>query len=112
MRQTFSGYAWRLSASVSTATHEALRSIGRNSCSFCSLSTTGENIIGNPQRAIPKSAGLFSCLLGLLLLTIQVMNLPTAFANSVKKRPDKIALFWGEREYTYGEFWSQTSWVS
>jgi len=40
------------------------------------------------------------------------MNLATAFAHSVKKRPEKIALFWGEREYSYAELWDQTSWVS
>src|SRR5437588_11182205 len=28
--------------------------MGRNSCSFCSLSTTGENIFGKLQMAIPK----------------------------------------------------------
>ena len=36
------------------------------------------------------------------------MNLALAFANSVKSRPDKIALYWGEREYTYSELWSLT----
>ena len=36
------------------------------------------------------------------------MNLATAFAESVKKRSDKIALFWGEREYSYNELWAQT----
>ena len=29
------------------------------------------------------------------------MNLAVAFAESVKKRPEKVALFWGEREFTY-----------
>ena len=36
------------------------------------------------------------------------MNLALAFADSVKARPAKIALFWGEREYPYAELWSQT----
>ena len=36
------------------------------------------------------------------------MNLATAFARSVQQRPDKTALFWGEREYSYGELWQQT----
>lgn len=40
------------------------------------------------------------------------MNLASAFAESVKKRSHKIALFWGEREYSYGELWSQTLAVS
>src|SRR4051812_12830207 len=39
------------------------------------------------------------------------MNLASAFAASVKKRPDKIALYWGEREYTYAELWDQTDWI-
>jgi len=29
------------------------------------------------------------------------MNLATAFAASVEKRPQKIALYWGENEITY-----------
>jgi long-chain acyl-CoA synthetase len=40
------------------------------------------------------------------------MNLATAFANSVKKRPQKTALFWGDREYSYAELWDQTNWIS
>lgn len=35
------------------------------------------------------------------------MNLALAFADSVKARPAKTALFWGEREYSYAELWSQ-----
>jgi len=31
------------------------------------------------------------------------MNLALAFAESVSRRPDKVALFWGESELTYGE---------
>ncbi len=34
-----------------------------------------------------------------------MMNLASAFADSVGKRPDKIALYYGEREYTYAELW-------
>jgi long-chain acyl-CoA synthetase len=40
------------------------------------------------------------------------MNLAAAFASSVKKRPEKTALFWGEREYSYAELWDQTNWIS
>jgi long-chain acyl-CoA synthetase len=40
------------------------------------------------------------------------MNLASAFAASVKKLPDKTALFWGDREYSYAELWQQTDWVS
>src|SRR6267378_1117754 len=31
------------------------------------------------------------------------MNLVNAFSASVKKHPGKIALFWGEREYSFNE---------
>lgn len=37
------------------------------------------------------------------------MTLATAFEDSVKQRPDKTALFWGEREYSYRELWAATS---
>ncbi len=40
------------------------------------------------------------------------MNLSTAFAESAKKRSDKIALFWGEREYSYSELLAQTLFVA
>jgi long-chain acyl-CoA synthetase len=33
------------------------------------------------------------------------MNLAGTFAVSVKKQPQKIALFWGEREYSYKDLW-------
>ncbi|HVV74195.1 MAG TPA: AMP-binding protein, partial [Verrucomicrobiae bacterium] len=36
------------------------------------------------------------------------MNLATAFAESVGKRPDKTALYWGEREYSYAELLAQS----
>lgn len=40
------------------------------------------------------------------------MNLASAFANTVRERPDKTALFWGEREYSYAQYWSQSSSVA
>src|SRR5579862_5331175 len=40
------------------------------------------------------------------------MNLATAFGNSVKKRPEKTALFWGEREFSYAELWDQSNFIS
>jgi len=36
------------------------------------------------------------------------MNLASAFATSVEKRPDKIALYWGEGEFTYASLLGQT----
>ena len=36
------------------------------------------------------------------------MNLATAFAASVEKRPDKIALYWGDSELTYATLFSQS----
>ncbi|HXP62685.1 MAG TPA: long-chain fatty acid--CoA ligase [Dongiaceae bacterium] len=40
------------------------------------------------------------------------MNLAGAFADSAHKRPRKVALYWGERQYTYGELWDQSCLVS
>jgi long-chain acyl-CoA synthetase len=40
------------------------------------------------------------------------MNLASAFADSVRRQPQKIALFWGEREYSYTELWDQSAAVS
>ena len=40
------------------------------------------------------------------------MNLAGAFAESVQQRPQKIALFWGDREYSYANLWSQSTFVS
>jgi long-chain acyl-CoA synthetase len=40
------------------------------------------------------------------------MNLATAFADSVKKRPDKIALCWGEAEYSYATLLAQAGAVA
>lgn len=36
------------------------------------------------------------------------MNLASAFAASANKHRDKIAIFWGEEEYSYGKLWEQT----
>jgi long-chain acyl-CoA synthetase len=36
------------------------------------------------------------------------MNLATAFAASVEKRPDKIALYWGESEFSYATLSAQS----
>ena len=36
-----------------------------------------------------------------------IMNLATAFAASVEKRPDKIALYWGESEFSYATLSAQ-----
>src|ERR1039458_4866964 len=36
------------------------------------------------------------------------MNLAGAFAESVHRQPQKIALFWGEREYSYAELWRES----
>ena len=40
------------------------------------------------------------------------MNLAGAFAESVQKQPQKIALFWGEREYSYADLWRQSVFVA
>lgn len=40
------------------------------------------------------------------------MNLVSSFASSVQKHKHKAALFWGEKEYSYQELWSQTRAVS
>jgi len=40
------------------------------------------------------------------------MNLAGAFAESVQKQSQKIALFWGETEYSYAELWRQSLLVS
>jgi long-chain acyl-CoA synthetase len=36
------------------------------------------------------------------------MNLALAFQKSAHKRPNKTALFWGEREYSYRELWQDS----
>src|SRR6266853_135536 len=36
------------------------------------------------------------------------MNLVSTFGASVEKQPEKSALFWGERVYSYRELWTET----
>jgi long-chain acyl-CoA synthetase len=36
------------------------------------------------------------------------MNLATAFAVTARRLPEKVAMFWGEREYAYQELWQET----
>ena len=36
------------------------------------------------------------------------MNLASAFAASAQKRPDKTALYWGDREFTYDTLLKQS----
>src|SRR5258708_4863532 len=57
MRQTFSGYACKLSASVSTATQLAALSIGRNSASLCSVAITAQVYCPAQKRPL-----IFPCL--------------------------------------------------
>ena len=40
------------------------------------------------------------------------MNLATAFLDSVKKQPDKIALFWGDSEFSYATLAAQSGAVA
>ncbi len=40
------------------------------------------------------------------------MNLADAFAESVQQQPQKIALFWGDREYSYAELWRQSLFIA
>ena len=40
------------------------------------------------------------------------MNLASSFADSIRKRPEKVALYWGEREYSYSELGAQTHWMA
>jgi len=40
------------------------------------------------------------------------MNLAGAFAESVHRHSHKIALFWGEREYSFSELWRQSIFVA
>lgn len=39
-------------------------------------------------------------------------NLATSFATVAQKAPDKIALYYGEDGYSYGQYLSQTHWVA
>ncbi len=36
------------------------------------------------------------------------MNLAMAFAATARRLPDKVAMYWGEREFTYAELWRET----
>jgi long-chain acyl-CoA synthetase len=40
------------------------------------------------------------------------MNLASAFAGSANKHSEKIALYWGEDEYSYAKLWEETVLVS
>jgi long-chain acyl-CoA synthetase len=40
------------------------------------------------------------------------MHLASAFADSAGKHAEKIALYWGEREYSYSQLWAQSELVS
>src|SRR5260221_14291039 len=70
IRQTFSGYACRLSASVSTATHVACRRLSRNDSSFSTVLITREIYLDMQKEAIPKKhagAGTFLAKLNLIV---------------------------------------------
>src|ERR1044071_3826452 len=36
------------------------------------------------------------------------MNLVSTFGASVEKQPEKIALYWGDRSYSYRQLWGET----
>src|SRR5882724_5247055 len=40
------------------------------------------------------------------------MNLASAFAASANKHSEKIALFWGEQEFSYAKLWEETVFVA
>lgn len=40
------------------------------------------------------------------------MNLASAFEKSVQQNPQKTALYWGEREYSFQELWTETAKVA
>jgi long-chain acyl-CoA synthetase len=40
------------------------------------------------------------------------MNLAAAFADTVRKHPQKTALFWGDAKYSYSDLWAQSVLVS
>ncbi len=40
------------------------------------------------------------------------MNLTGAFARSVERQPSKIALLWGDSEYSYAQLWRQSLYVA
>lgn len=49
-----------------------------------------------------------TCMARALFRNVGIMNLATAFADSVKKRPDKVCLYWGDCERTYAELHAQS----
>jgi long-chain acyl-CoA synthetase len=55
---------------------------------------------GNLFPAIAGRRGFF--------IKSHMMNLATAFAASVERQPDKIALYWGESEFTYAALSAQS----
>src|SRR5882757_6513520 len=40
------------------------------------------------------------------------MNLISAFAASVKQRPDETALFWGDEQFVYQQLWDRAAQVA
>ena len=40
------------------------------------------------------------------------MNLTRAFAASVERHPEKIALYWGDHCFTYQDLWEETASIS
>src|ERR1043166_2979934 len=40
------------------------------------------------------------------------MHLASAFADSAQKHAEKIALYWGEQEYSYAQLWGQSERVA
>jgi len=76
----------------------------------------GEFGVGvNHARSIkaPRAAcHALACVAAKYFCSIRVLNLATAFAISVEKRPDKIALFWGESEFTYAVLFAQSGAVT
>jgi acyl-CoA synthetase (AMP-forming)/AMP-acid ligase II len=43
---------------------------------------------------------------------IQKMNIATAFAESAGRHPQKTAIFWGSREYSYAEVAHYSQWIA
>src|ERR1035437_7481123 len=62
----------------------------------------------------PKSPSAWNSSMppALILPIPHSMNLAGAFADSVHNQPQKIALFWGEREYSYAELWRQSVFIA
>jgi long-chain acyl-CoA synthetase len=55
-----------------------------------------------PSETLP------ACQAAIAANKISSVNLATAFAASVEKRPGKIALYWGESEFTYATVFAQS----